>query len=147
MLWTLMDSSPNVHFRVLSGKEERMIAAQEFYIAVNVVLGLMCVVSIFLAVKHVPVNGGRNILILALVLLILSGAALSFCQFIFRFYALAYMADVATEAEGTLEKVKRFSILLPIGNILEVVAIGICALVGKKMISLRVAGQSEGGEA
>ena len=123
-----------------------MIQAQQFYVAVNVVLGLMCVVSIFLAVKYVPVNGGRNILILALVLLILSGAALSFCQFIFRFYALAYMADLATEAEGTFESVDRFRFLLPVGNILEVVAICLCALVGKKMISLRVAGQEGGGE-
>ena len=123
-----------------------MIEAEHFYVAVNVVLGLMCLVSIFLAVKYVPVNGGRNILILALVLLILSGAALSFCQYIFRFYALAHMADIATEAEGTFEKVDKFRNLLPVGNIFEVVAIGICALVGKKMISLRVAGQSEGGE-
>jgi hypothetical protein len=129
----------------LSGKEERMIEAQHFYVAVNVVLGLMCVVSIFFAVKYVPVNGGRNILILALVLLILSGAALSFCQYVFRFYALAHIADIATKAEGTFESVDRFKNLLPVGNIFEVLAIGICALVGKKMISLRVAGQ-EGGE-
>lgn len=126
-----------------------MITAQQFYIVVNVVLGLMCVVSIFLAVKYVPANGGRGMLILALLLFILSGAALSFCQYIFRFYALAHMADLAANtegsADGTFAKVDQFRILLPIGGILEVVAICLCAVVGKKMISLQVAGQPEGG--
>jgi hypothetical protein len=127
-----------------------MVSAQSFYIGVNVVLGLMCVVSIFLAVKHVPVNGGRNMLILALVLLILSGAALSFCQYIFRFFALAHMADLAANEagseDGTFAKIEKFGHLQTIGTIFEIVAICICAVVGRKMIALRVGGKSEGGE-
>jgi len=122
-----------------------MIGAEQFYIAINVIIGVACLVSIFLAIRYVPANGGRGMLILALVLLIISGAIMSFCQHIFRLYSVAHMADLSTGAEH-FKEVDIFRNLLPLGNILEVVAIGLFALVARKMVSLGVAAQAEGGE-
>jgi len=122
-----------------------MISMEHFYINVNVVLGLVCIASIILAFKFVSDKRSRNLLIVTLVLLIISGAMLSFCQKIFRLYAVAYMGDLAGATEGAFEMVDQFRILLPIGNIFELAAIGLCVLVVKRLISLRTAGQSEGG--
>ena len=93
-----------------------MISMEHFYINVNVVLGLVCIASIIHAIQK-----------------------------IFRLYAVAYMGDLAGATEGAFEMVDQFRILLPIGNIFELAAIGLCVLVVKRLISLRTAGQSEGG--
>jgi len=118
-----------------------MISAELFYIVVNVVLAAVCVVSIVLAFKYVPDKGIRNLLIVALVLLILSGGALSFCQKIFRLYSVAYMGDMYGVTDGAVQKVDQFRILLPIGNMFELMAIALCAFVGKKLITLRTGEQ------
>lgn len=122
-----------------------MISAERFYIVMNVVLGLIFVASIILAPRFIPDKRARNLLIVALVLLILSGGALAFCQKIFRLYELAYMGDSSGATEGAMETIDRIRMLVPISNLFELVAIGLCVFVGKRLIFLRSEGQPEGG--
>lgn len=116
-----------------------MISAEHFYIGVNVILGLVCLVSIFLAFTSVPANGGRNLLIVALVLFIVSGAGLTFIQHIVRMYALAYMGDVSGATKGAFQQVDQIRQFLPIAEILEIAAVALCVLVGKRLVSLAAA--------
>lgn len=113
-----------------------MISAEHFYIGVNVILGLVCLVSIFLAFTSVPANGGRYLLIVALVLFIISGAGLTVIQHFFRLYALAYMGDVSGVTKGAFQQIEQVRQFLPFAEILEIVAVALCVLVGKRLVSL-----------
>ncbi len=122
-----------------------MIQAEHFYYGVNVVLGLACLVSIFLAGKYVSDKGTRTLLITALVLLIVSGATLSFCQHILRMVSLAFMGDLTGVTEGAFETVGMFGSVATVASIVELAAVALFALVAKKLILLRAGAQSEGG--
>ena len=122
-----------------------MLSAANIYIAVNVVLGIVCLVSIFLAPKSIPVKQLRVMLIVAFVAMILAGFSLTVCQKFFRLYALAYVGDAIGATEGAFEALDRFIILSPIGSLLELTAVGLLTFVGRGLISLRVGEQSEGG--
>lgn len=122
-----------------------MIQAAHFYIGVNVVLGLVCLVSIFLALKYISDKGTRTLLITALVLLIVSGATLSFCQQVLRKASLAFMGDLTGVTEGAFETIGMFGSVATVAGILEVAAVALIALVAKKLILLRAGAQSEGG--
>jgi hypothetical protein len=113
-----------------------MVTAEHFYIGVNVILGLVCLVSIFLAFTSVPANGGRNLLIVALVLFIVSGAGLAVIQHFFRMYALAYMGDLSGVTKGAFQQVDQIRQFLPLAEILEVAAVALCVLVGKRLVLL-----------
>jgi hypothetical protein len=118
------------------------IEAESFYIAMNVALGLACLVSIFFAFKFLPAKGARRMLITALVLLIVSGASLSFCQHILRLESLAAMGDSLGATEGAVEAIGMFNYVADAANILEVVAIALCAFVAKKLVSLHPGAQA-----
>jgi hypothetical protein len=120
-----------------------MIGAEHFYIAVNVVLGLICVVSIFLAFKGVPASGGRTLLIVALILFTVSGASLAFIQHYFRMYALAYMGDLYGVTDGAFQQIDQLRQLTPIAHALEIAAVALCVLAGKKLVSLGAGEQGE----
>lgn len=122
-----------------------MIQAAHFYIGVNVVLGLVCLVSIFLALKFIADKGTRTLLITALVLLIVSGATLSFCQQVLRKATWAFIGDLYGVTEGAFETIGMFGSVATVAGILEVAAVALIALVAKKLILLRAGAQSEGG--
>ena len=122
-----------------------MIQAEHFYYGVNVVLGLACLVSIFLAGKYVSDKGTRTLLITALVLLIVSGATISFCQQVLRKATWAFIGDLYGVTEGAFETIGMFASISVAANILEVAAIWLSVLAAKKLVSLRAGAQSEGG--
>ncbi len=122
-----------------------MLTAKNIYIAVNVVLGVACLVSIFLAPKFVPDKKLRVMLIVALVAMILAGSSLTVCQKFFRLYALAHVGDLVGATQGAFERLDKLRILSPIGSLLELTAVGLLTFVGRGLISLRVGEQSEGG--
>ena len=123
-----------------------MIQAENFYIGVSATLGLVCLVSIFLAGKYVPDKGAKNLLIVSLILFAVSGAALAFCQQILRLSSVAYMGDLVGATDGkAFEQVGMFGSVAATANMVEIAAVALCVIVAKKMISLRASAQSEGG--
>ncbi len=123
-----------------------MIQADHFYVGVSVALGLLCLVSIFLAGKYVPDKGTKNLLIVSLVLFAISGTTLAFCQHILRMSSVAYIGDLVGATDGrAFEQVSMFGSIAAAANIVEVLAVALCVLVVKKMISLRAGAQSEMG--
>ena len=122
-----------------------MLSAENIYTAVNVVLGVACLIALFLVPKSIPAKKLRVTLIVALVVMILASGAHAVCQHFFRLYTLAYFGDAFGVTEGAFETVDKFRILSPIGGLLELTAVGLLAFIGKGLVSLRVGEQPEGG--
>ena len=124
-----------------------MIPSTYVYNGVNLILGVVCLVSIILAFKAIPDKRGRLFLIVGCLLIILSGALLVFCLKVFKMYTLAWTAT-ALRAEGkedAFETVLMFKDLSLLGYVMEVAALGLFAGVAKRLVSLRPgeAAQSE----
>ena len=122
-----------------------MIQAEHFYIAISAALGLVCLVSIFLAGKYIPDKGAKNLLIAALALFAVSAGTLAYCQRILRKSTIAYIADLYKVTEGAFEQVGMFASIAAFADMAEAAAVVLCVLAVKKLISLRTGGQSEGG--
>jgi len=126
-----------------------MITSTSMYNGVNLILGVICLVSIILAFKAIPDKRVKLFLVLACVLIIFSGALLMFCLKVFKMYTLAWTASTlrVEGKEDAFEQVLMFKDLSLVGYILEVAAIGLFAGAAKRLISLKAGRETEGGTA
>lgn len=116
-----------------------MITSAFVFNGVNIVIAVASLVLIVLAAKAVKDKGIRNLLRIALVLLILSAIILPVCLYIYKFVPIAYTGKVAgaAEAEGAYEMVTKFRYYALVGTILEAASVVLLVLVSGKLIALR----------
>ncbi|GAB4345732.1 MAG: hypothetical protein Kow0099_26320 [Candidatus Abyssubacteria bacterium] len=122
-----------------------MITSAFVYNGVNLILAIACLVSAVLVFKYVPDRRGRLLLVLAFVLIILSSGILSFCLRIAKLYEAAFIGEMFHKApEGSFDKVNFYKFTLSrLGNVLDLIGIGIIVGVSKRLISLRGTGTKE----
>ena len=123
-----------------------MIPSSYVYNGVNLILGVVCLISIILAFKMIPDKRVRLFLIIAAVLIIVSGGLMSFCLNVFKMLAPAEAADFL-RINGSTDSVKKvlfFKDLSLLGNLFEVVALGLFAGIAKRLVSLKGIEETEG---
>jgi hypothetical protein len=127
-----------------------MITSALVYNGVNLILAIACLVSAILAFKYIPDKRGRLLLAVAFVLIILSSGILSFCLRVAKLYELAAIGEMFHKAPpGSVEKVNFYKFTLSrVGNVLDLVGVGIMVGVSKRLVSLKGTGtnKEEGAE-
>jgi len=125
-----------------------MIPSSYVYNGVNIILGVVCLIAIIFSFKAIPDKRVRLLVIVGSVLIILSGALLSFGLNVFKMYTLAWTATTfrMEGKEDALETVLLFKDLSLLGYVFEVVAIGLFAGIAKRLYSLRAGTAPEGEE-
>ncbi|MBI5118014.1 hypothetical protein HZA56_16180 [Candidatus Poribacteria bacterium] len=124
-----------------------MLSATTLFNAVNLTLAVVSLLSILLIFKFVPDRRARILLIIAFILIILTGGVYSFCLKVSKMYELAFAGEMFGKAPpGSVKKVMFIRNIAQVGNVFEVAAAIIFVLVGKRFISL-IGGGKTGGEA
>ncbi|MBI4832791.1 MAG: hypothetical protein HY801_14820 [Candidatus Lindowbacteria bacterium] len=123
-----------------------MLTSVALFKGVNLILAVVCLLSIFLVFKFVPNKRARNLLIVAFVLIIFANGVFWFCMKVWKLYEIASGGELLGKAPpGTANKVIFIRNMAQLGNVFEAVAAILFVLVSKTFIS-RASGKT-GGEA
>ena len=68
---------------------------------------------------------------------------MAFMQHVFRMYALAYMGDLYGVTDGAFQQIEQIRQFAPIAPIFELIAVILCVLAGKKLVSLAAGEQGK----
>lgn len=129
-------------------KEGQMLTSATVYNGVNIILAATCLVALVLLFRFVRDKKTRWFLAVAFVLLILTSGIFSVSLSIFKLSSAAYTGEAVGQVEkGTFESVDRFKYYALVGNILELISIGLLTVACKRLLSVRVDVSAEEGAA
>lgn len=115
-----------------------MISGAFTYDAVNIVLAVTGLLSLFLVVRLLPDKNAKLLLVIALIMVILSGVILLVAMRMYKYSIIVFAAEELGKVEaGTVARWENLCDIFLVGNVFELVVVALFVSISKRLASLR----------